>query len=83
MAETEMVERVAKVLQDCDGSFGYAEPTDPAFLQDARRAIRAMRECTKEMRNAAVVAVDGPSDHMSAYHCAGLTWQAMIDEALK
>lgn len=80
---SEIVERVARILQNRDGCFDPGEELDPAFVEDARAVIGAMREPTSAMRDAAVFATDGPSCHMSAYHCAGLTWQAMIDAALK
>lgn len=73
----EMIERVARVIEDaCAG----CDPRDKgAFFDAARAAIRAMREPTMAMLDAANEAVCNTGEPPAQ---VDLIWQAMIDAAL-
>lgn len=84
---SEMVERVARVLSIADGNHpeacsndGEETPAWTLYVDDARTAIEAMREPTKDMQNAGFTALDYHAD----CHCDhNDVWREMINAALK
>lgn len=76
---SEMVERVARALRPSawgDNPHGHVSPAAQKFaLEDARRAIAAMREPTDKM-------IEASLDDAWTAHTRGL-YQRMIDAALK
>lgn len=80
---SEMVERVAKaILNDNDLWNDMGAPGQNALVEEARRAIAAMREPTPEMLGAAAVILikEFPEWHKAPVRAI---FQAMIDEMLK
>jgi len=75
---TDMIERVAKAINDAMLQHGDYKPDELA-----RAAIAAMREPTEDMGGAAVTDHDNHAHHMSSYHCVTEAWRNMIDAALE
>ncbi len=75
---SEMVERVALILRACYGTTAdfYAEGA-------ARAVIMAMREPTREMKDAPMYAGCYSGDEFMSDDDARDCWRAMIDAALK
>lgn len=68
---SEMIDRIARILQARDECFSPDEALDQVFINDARAVIEAMREPTREM----LVMVTQMQSVFESY-------QAMIDGAL-
>lgn len=79
---SEMIERVAKAIYEGrNGARAVAWGRRDAahkepYLKDARAAIEAMRETTRQMRYAGIAAGE------ESGHSVTTTWSAMIDAAL-
>lgn len=76
---TEMIERVARALQEGDDAFPSGSPIDPWYRGAAMAAIEVMREPTDEMLDAGGIAFAHYTDKRESIRL----WQAMIDAALK
>ena len=77
---SEMIERVARALAESEsGKKDFYDSLDVltrgAFQRDARAAIEAMREPTKEMERAG-------DDMMRSAAFSHSVWLTMVDEAL-
>lgn len=92
MAESEMVERVARVLCKRSG----VNPDDPSvcnhkglawtiWAKDARAALEAIRdpEVTMKLAGGKIILNQRNTVLVAKTEIAGDVWQAMIDEALK
>ena len=80
----EMVERVARALIDADSTMeGYHESHIEAKRKYACAAIKAMRDPTQVMLDAARDAFSHPGGQPPGNADATKCWQAMIDGALK
>lgn len=82
-AMSEMVKLVARAIHRVYGSGEPSELDMADAREEARAAIEAMREPTREMLDASYDAVDAVIDDGNRGQAASGAWQAMIDEALR
>ena len=80
---TDMIERVARTMQDDYRKVMGGAPNIQTFRKWAISAISAMREPTEAMGDAAVKDHDNHASHMTSYHCVMEAWRNMIDAALE